>query len=84
MEKRHKYTTCDLYKTREETDIHFLLECNKLEEKRDMRIIRKFIRLGKEKAVGKMLFEIEEIEGVKKMIINLWRRRGILRKRLGK
>ena len=39
IEKRHKGedTTCDLCKAEEETDIHFILECNRLNDKKEIR-----------------------------------------------
>ena len=83
IEKRHKGedTQCELCKAGEETDIHFMLECDKLEDKRDKRIMRKYRKQDKEAMIGEMLFRKEEIESVKTMINNLWRRREYIRKR---
>ena len=82
-EKRHKGedTTCDLCKTGEETDIHFLLECETLKNKRDKGLIQKYDSQDKDEIVGELLFREKNIERVKQMIDNLWRRREVLRKK---
>ena len=84
IEKRHngESTMCDLCKSEVETDIHFLLECKELEEKRDRKLLQKYIFRDKERIMGELLFRERDIESVKKMLITLWRRRETLRKRL--
>ena len=84
IEKRHKGedTTCDLCRTGDETDIHFILECNKLDDKRDKKIIEKYKGKNKEETLGKMLFNKKGIENVKKMLYSMWRKREIMRKKI--
>merc|ERR1711874_334163 len=67
-EKRHKGedTTCDLCKAGEETDIHFMLECNRLNDKRDKKLIEKCKGKNKEETLSNMLFRKNVIEEVKK------------------
>ena len=85
-EKRHKGedTTCDLCKAGEETDIHFMLECNRLNDKRDKRVIEKCNGKNKEETLSNMLFKKNFIEEVKKMINGMWRKRESIRKKMKK
>ena len=68
IEKRHKGedTTCDLCKAGDETDIHFILECNRLDDKRDKKLIEKYKGKDKDETLEKMLFKKKGIENVKK------------------
>ena len=86
IEKRHKGedTTCDLCKTGDETDIHFILECNKLNDKRDKKIIEKYKGESKEETIGKMLFSKKGIDKVKNMLSSMWRKRELIRKKINK
>ena len=83
---RHKGedTTCDLCKAGEETDIHFILECNRLNDKRDKKIIEKCNGKNKEETLSNMLFRKNDIEDVKKMINKMWRMRESIRKKMKK
>ena len=85
-EKRHKGedTTCDLCKAGEETDIHFMLECNRLNDKRDKKLIEKCKGKNKEETLSNMLFKKNVIEEVKKMIKVMWRKRESVRKKMKK
>ena len=80
---RHKGedTTCDLCKAGEETDIHFILECNRLNDKRDKKIIEKCNGKNKEETLSNMLCRKNDIEDVKKMINKMWRMRERRRKK---
>ena len=86
IEKRHKGedTTCDLCRTGEETDIHFMLECNRLDDKRNKKLIEEYKGKDKDETLEKMLFRKKGIENVKKMINDMWRKREIIRKKLEK
>merc|ERR1712029_287099 len=57
IEKRHKGegTTCDLCKTGEETDIHFMLECNRLDDKRNKKLIEEYKGKDKDETLERML-----------------------------
>ena len=83
LEKRHKKedTTCDMCKSGEETATHFILECEKLTNKRDKSIMQKYASQGREEALGEILFREEDTEKVKMMLDGLWRRREVLKKR---
>ena len=47
---------------------HFILECSRLEDKRDQQIMIKYWKADKEEMIGDMLFDRKETERVGKMI----------------
>ena len=54
---------------------HFILECSRLEDKRDQRIMRKFWRTDKDDMIGEMLFDKRETERVGKMLEEMYAKR---------
>ena len=83
IEKRHTGgdTICELCRDGEETDIHFILECKKLSNKRDKNLLQRYTGQDKETIVGELLFKEKDVERVKLMLGRLWRRREMLRKK---
>ena len=77
IENRHrenKNTKCDLCGKEDETTIHFILECEKLEDKRNKELIRKYTQTEKEDTLAKILFSKDDTEEIKYMLENLWRK----------
>ena len=78
--KRHSNedTSCKICGMGEREDLrHFIIRCDKLKWFRD----RGLIGEGEERDVlGKMLFDRNNIEDVKKMLGRMWRERGVLDK----
>ena len=74
--KRHQGGSmrCDLCGCEREVLIHFLMECEKLENRRDRTFLRGLGGEANEDTVGKALFETEgeDLERVKRMIQDLW------------
>ena len=54
---------------------HFILECIRLEDKRDQQIMRKFWRTDKDDMIGEMLFDRRETERVGKMLKDMYLKR---------
>ena len=84
IENRHRTegkTLCDLCEKEDETTIHFLLNCEELEDKRDKDIIRKFSQTNKEDTIGEILFSKTDIEEIKCMLENMWRKRMRLKRK---
>ena len=78
IENRHreeKSTKCDLCGKEDETTIHFILECEKLDDKRNKELIRKYTQTEKEDTLAKILFSKDDTEEIKYMLENMWRKR---------
>ena len=78
IENRHreeKSTKCDLCEKEDETTIHFILECEKLDDKRNKELIRKYTQTEKEDTLAKILFSKDDTEEIKYMLENMWRKR---------
>ena len=54
---------------------YFILECSRLEDKRDQQIMRKFWRTDKDEMIGDMLFDRKETEKVGKMLEDMYVKR---------
>ena len=54
---------------------HFILECIRLEDKRDQQIMRKFWRTDKDDMIAEMLFDRGETERVGKMLEDMYSKR---------
>ena len=65
---------CDLCGSEREDLIHFMMECEELENKRDRAFLRSLGGQNTEDTVGKALFETEgeDLEKVKRMLQDLW------------
>ena len=65
---------CDLCGWEREDLIHFLIECEGLESRRDRTFLRRLGGEDAEETVGRALFETEgeDLETVKRMIQDLW------------
>ena len=76
-EKRHNRgkTECDLCHTEEEDLQHFLLKCSVLQDKRDPYLLRKYWKPDRQDMIGELLFNKQDIEEVKIMLENMWRKR---------
>ena len=66
-------TKCELCENENEDLQHFLVECKGLEHLREKEIMTKGYDEDKEKMVGKILFENQEIEITKGMIEKMWK-----------
>ena len=78
IENRHREnenTKCDLCGKEDETTIHFILECEKLEDKRNKKLIRKYTQKEKEDTLAKILFGKDDTEEIIYMLENIWRKR---------
>ena len=77
IDKRHRgeSTRCELCYSEEEDLQHILLECRKLEEKRDQNLMMKHWSPDKEEMIGNIIFDIEEIDKVKTMLTKMWHKR---------
>ena len=78
---KEKDTICSLCKQEDETLVHFILVCDKLETRRDRVLLRKYEQTTREATVEKIFFEPEDTEELKKMLEALWRLRTRLLKR---
>ena len=86
-ENRHrtgKSTICDLCEKEDETTIHFILDCEVLNDKRDKNIIEKYKQQNKEDTIGKILFSNNDTEKIKNMLESMWRKRTRLKKEKNK
>ena len=54
---------------------HFILECSRLEDKRDQQIMIKYWKADKEEMIGDMLFDRKETERVGKMLESMYAKR---------
>ena len=72
-----KDTSCRLCKCENEDLTHFLINCEKLEEERNPRIMEKSKGSNDDITVGNILFDIEgeDLEDTKKMLTRMWNRR---------
>ena len=70
-------TSCRLCKEGYEDLEHFLINCKKLEEERNPRIMNKTKGNNDENTVGNILFDIEDkdLEDTKKMLAKMWNKR---------
>ena len=86
IERRHKGgdTVCELCREGDETDIHFILECKKLSDRRDLNLLQKYRGKEKDTIIGELLFKEKDVERVKIMLGKIWRRREVLRKQINK
>ena len=66
---------CDLCGDEREDLVHFLIDCSKLENKRDRSIMEKCQDADKENMAGKILFDKDEIDKVKDMLEAMWKSR---------
>ena len=76
-DKRHRGESeiCDLCERGTEDLRHFMLECCRLEDKRDQQLMTKYWKADKEEMIGDMLFDRKETERVGKMIEEMYRKR---------
>ena len=74
---RNESTICELCKVEGENLEHFVLKCRNLDGSREKNFIEKFKDMNNEDILGNMLFDYENIETTKKMLVNLWRDREI-------
>ena len=77
IEKRHRgeSTRCELCYRGEEDLQHFMLECRELEEKRDQNLMMKHWSPDKEEMIGNMIFDLEETDKIKAMLMRMWHKR---------
>ena len=66
---------CDLCGDEREDLVHFLIDCSKLENKRDRSIMEKCQDADKENMAGKILFDKDEIDKVKDVLEAMWKSR---------
>ena len=61
----------------EETLEHFLMNCEYLETKRNYELLSKYEKESKEETVGSLLFKMEkeDLEPLKKMLSQMWKKR---------
>ena len=76
-DKKHSEESelCDLYVNGTENMKHFILECSRLEDKRDQQIMIKYWKADKEEMIGDMLFDRKETERVGKMLEEMYKKR---------
>ena len=76
-DKRHRggSVLCDLCENGTEDMRHFILECIRLEDKRDQQIMTKFWRADKNDMLAEMLFDRGETERMGKMLENMYSKR---------
>ena len=74
-QRENKNTKCNLCGKEDETTIHFILECEKLEDKRNKKLIRKYTQKEKEDTLAKILFGKDDTEEIIYMLENIWRKR---------
>ena len=76
-DKRHRGESeiCDLCERGTEDLRHFMLECCRLEDKRDQQLMTKYWKADKEEMIGDMLLDRKETERVGKMIEEMYRKR---------
>ena len=67
---------CDLCEE-EETLEHFLLDCEKLETKRNYKLLSRYRKESKEETIGSLLFKIkkEDLVPLKEMLSQMWKKR---------
>ena len=66
---------CDLCERGTEDLRHFMLECCRLEDKRDQQLMTKYWKADKEEMIGDMIFDRKETERVGKMIEEMYKKR---------
>ena len=76
-DKRHRGESelCDLCERGTENMKHFILECSRLEDKRDQQIMIKYWKADKNEMIGDMLFDRKETERVGKMLEGMYNKR---------
>ena len=76
-DKRHRGESemCDLCERGTEDLRHFMLECCRLEDKRDQQLMIKYWKADKEEMIGDMIFNRKETERVGKMIEEMYKKR---------
>ena len=76
-DKRHRGGSelCDLCERGTEDMKHFILECCRLEDKRDQQLMTKYWKADKEEMIGDMLFDRKETERVGKMLEEMYRKK---------
>ena len=76
-DKRHRGESemCDLCERGTEDLRHFMLECCRLEDKRDQQLMTKYWKADKEEMIGDMIFDRKETERVGKMIEEMYKKR---------
>merc|ERR1712240_985564 len=76
-DKRHRGESemCDLCERGTEDLKHFILECCRLEDKRDQQIMLKYLKADKDEMIGDMLFDRKETEKVGKMLERMYSKR---------
>ena len=75
----HYDKTCKLCKKGEEDIVHFLIDCEELEEDRNYHLIDNSLENSEEKMI-KLLFQTENFQSTGHMIKCLWKRRKTLQK----
>ena len=66
---------CDLCERGTEDLRHFMLECCRLEDKRDQQLMTKYWKADKDEMIGDMIFDRKETEKVGKMIEEMYKKR---------
>merc|ERR1712082_136869 len=74
---KHYDTTCKLCGRGEEKIVHFTIICNKLEQKRDNRLINESLKNPEDK-MGELLFRNKKHIEVSIMVKNMWELRKTL------
>merc|ERR1712240_564026 len=76
-DKRHRGESelCDLCERGTEDMKHFILECSRLEDKRDQQIKIKYWKTDKNEMILDMLFDRKETERVGKMLERMYNKR---------
>ena len=69
--KPHYDTTCKLCKEETENIVHFIVNCKKLEEKRDYKIINKNIR-NPEERMRILLIRNANFQAISRVLNDLW------------
>ena len=84
IEKRHQNgdTTCSLCKQETEDAFHFIFSCVSLNKKRDTTLLNECKDGNRVDRLGVLLFEVKDMERVKRLLHNLWQYRHRLLKSL--
>ena len=84
IEKRHKNedTRCSLCKQEPEDAFHFIFSCSSLKSRRDTTLLNECKGNTKDDRLGVLLYEVEDMENVKRLLHRLWQYRHRLLKSL--
>ena len=77
IEKRHQNgdITCSLCKQEAEDSFHFIFNCMSLEKKRDTTLLNECKGNTRVDKLGVLLYEVDDIERVKRLLQCLWQLR---------